>query len=198
MGHVRQCAVWPNGSWSVQLSLSPSCDQLASGNPRLFVEVMPATARPDAGENMWYSLMITQDGVEETMETKRLGHAITSPAELGGGGRSVDNLQGVRRIAERNRQHETESPPCDLSQDGSDGADDEEDVYNQESESQRVTDILIDVCWAPPATAPLTLMRKFSSPLTLLTSAATFLREPGRLWVVVPAEKTQVSRRVSV
>lgn len=211
MGHVHPCEVWPNGAWSVQLTLSPACDLLASGNPRLFVEVLPATARPDNSGNLWYTLIFTQDGVEETEVTRTLGGGITSPSDLGGTGRSVDYLRGVRRLAERDRRRKLENASFrtnavvaadDVRGDGSDvggdGGDDLRAARADTGRSQRDADVVIDASFAPPLPPPLTLMRKHSSPLTLLTTATTCMREPGRLWVVVPAEKAHTSRRVSV
>lgn len=141
--------------------------------------------------------MITQDGSEQTFESKSMGGSITSPSEFCGDGRSLDYLQGVRRLAERDRRLRDVTQQQDLIDDGAD----EETVTlgsDGASQSQRDADILIDVSFAHPPSAPFTMLRIFASHLTLLRTETTCLRDAGRLSVVVPAETALVSKRVSV
>lgn len=175
----------------MQMPLWASLDTLAQGRPVLDIRVTGSeVSLPDADGRYSYSVQVTQlPTYTETPLFKKLAEGITAPPELGHHGRSVDFLQWIRSVAldcSERRGATTVSRRDEDRSDESDGDD-------------RPTDnVHVDVTSSGPAPELFKHRVSFISPLRLLVDDAVCHREPGSLFILVPAARKQARKSLQV
>lgn len=183
LGQVRPCSLWPDGAWAMQMPLWGSLDTLAQGRPVLDIRVAGSEFPvPDADGNYGYSVQVTQ--LPKSIETplsKKLAEGITAPPELGHHSRSVDFLQWIRSMALDCSERRSATTGTRRDEDRSDDSDGDYQLA--------ADDVRVDITSSGPAPELFKHRVSFLSPLRLLVDDAVCRREPGRLFVLVPAAR---------
>lgn len=183
-GRVHPCTAWPLGAWALQVTLCTDLDLSAAGCTRLRVGLVPRSVEPGENGDYDYTLVVTQRETNETQYTNETAGSVCVAPGLDQRSRSVDFLEGVRRVAQKRssvrRSSTAGESTMEPSSQSAGGLGHDPD---RDSSSLRVT-----VMEAPaPPDVPWAFEHVFASPMLLEGKNITCVRIPGRLWVVVGA-----------
>lgn len=187
-GRVHQCTAWPLGAWALQVTLSTDLDLLAAGCTRLRVGLVPRSTEPGENGDYHYTLVVTQRETNETVFTKETAASVCVGPGLDERSRSVDFLEGVRRVAQKRATlRRSSSASASTIEPSSQGT----PIIAAESRSdpdRESTSLSVTVIEAPPPpVVSWAFEHVFASTMLLDGKNIACVRSPGRLWVVVGA-----------
>lgn len=195
-GEVLPSSAWPEGAWAMQVSLSSSLDESAVGKVPLGVTAEFETLKANEIGEYAYSAHVFQMSTVETPLSKQLGPCITAASGIDPRCRSVDFLEAVRDISddELAKPKRRAAGVADGLQPSSQEQDnDAMDTRDEDDVPVASGPVRMTVrCAPPPPPVPFSFRFSFACRLRLLIDVVCMRRTPGRLWLVIPAEKERV------
>lgn len=186
-GEVLPNSCWPQGAWAMQLNLSSAHDLSAAGNVQLGVTVDFESPRADENGQYSYRVVVSQLETVATAMSKELEPYVTAAPSLDPGCRSVDFLNAVRGLCAQQVVKATTEAADGLQP----SSQDDVNAMDTRDDDLVASDALrLHVCCAPPPPLePFCFRFSFASRLRLHTEVVHMHRAPGRLWMLVAAEK---------